>query len=218
MTSVVRPYRGVSAEDRLSERRARLKEAGLDVIGASGVAGVNVVAVCGCAGLSKRYFYESFSNRDALLHDMLDDFFTEVYAEILEALGGAGRTAADRAHLIALTLINFLRRDARRARLYVESPGHPALQTRREAAFELFARLLVDAFPTETPPRSSDPEVNRILDTRRSLAALIVVAGTTQAATSWLLGHVDLRKEDVVAEISHAITAAFAPRDPVRPH
>ncbi|HZZ45884.1 MAG TPA: TetR family transcriptional regulator [Pseudonocardia sp.] len=212
MTSVVRPYRGVSAEDRLTERRARLKEAGLDTIGEAGVAAVNVVAVCGRAGLSKRYFYESFSNRDALLHEAMDDFFTEVYAEILDAIGSHERTPEVRAHLIAGTLIDFLRRDARRARLYVESAGHPPLQSRREAAFELFTRLLVDAFPIESA--SPDSPEGAVLDRRRSLAALIVVAGTTQAATSWLQGRIELRKDDVVDEIAHAILAAFAPRRP----
>jgi AcrR family transcriptional regulator len=86
----VRPYRGVSAEDRRTERRARVKSACLDVVGEQGVTEVTVEAVSARAGLTKRYFYESFTDLDALLAEVIDDIFTELLAEILEALRSVG--------------------------------------------------------------------------------------------------------------------------------
>ncbi|MGV7904576.1 TetR family transcriptional regulator, partial [Mycobacterium kansasii] len=62
MDEVVRPWRGVSAEDRRSARRAQLLEACLDVVGDAGVEAVTADAVAQRAGLSKRYFYEAFAD------------------------------------------------------------------------------------------------------------------------------------------------------------
>lgn len=191
-TEVVRPYRGVSAEDRRAERRVRLKEASLDLIGAAGVEEVTVEAVCRSAGLTKRYFYESFADRDALFAEVMEDFFTDVRDEMLAALDDVEPHPGARMHVIARVLIDFLRRDARRARLYVEAPGQVALRTRRDEAYRTYTRLLLDAVPPADPDR--DPRA-------RELAALIVVAGVTEAATAWLRGGVDLDRDGIIAEI-----------------
>jgi AcrR family transcriptional regulator len=186
----------VSADERRARRRARLKEVCLDLIGESGVVSVTAEAVAGRAELTKRYFYESFADRDALLHEVMDDFFTEVRAEMLEALGSAGSCPLDRAHVVASVLINFLERDRRRARLYIEAAGQPTLQARREQAFDAFTRLLLD-------------NVAEAKSDGHELAALIIVAGTTQAAISWLQGAVKMPREQVIAEIARMIIAAL---------
>ena len=70
----VRPYRGVEAPERLALRRRRFLEAGLDLLGAadSDLAGLTVRAVCGRAGLSARYFYENFNDKDELVSAVFD--------------------------------------------------------------------------------------------------------------------------------------------------
>lgn len=72
--SVTRSYEGRSAEDRRAERRTHLLEAGIRLIGRDGYAAASLNAICAEAGLTKRYFYESFDSVEALL--------TEAYAEI----------------------------------------------------------------------------------------------------------------------------------------
>lgn len=62
-----RRYRGASGEERKEERRQRLLEAGLAVFGQAGYHGATVKAICGQAGLTERYFYESFANSEDLL-------------------------------------------------------------------------------------------------------------------------------------------------------
>jgi AcrR family transcriptional regulator len=200
----VRPYRGVSAEDRRTERRARVKSACLDVVGEQGVAEVTVEAISTRAGLTKRYFYESFADLDALLAEVIDDIFTELLAEILEALESLGPSVRQRAHTIVRLLIDFFQRDARRARLYVEAPGQPTLRARRELAFDSYTRLLVDHLrPGSTPTPAT------VADRRRALAALIIVAGVTQAASMWLRGAVDLDRDQIVDEITRVMIAAL---------
>ena len=61
----VRPYRGIDAAERLAQRRARLIDAGLEILGAAPPAPeLTVRTICGGAGVAMRYFYESFTDRD----------------------------------------------------------------------------------------------------------------------------------------------------------
>ena len=62
-----RTYGGQSHEARVAERRQRLMEAAARLYGREGAAGASVTAICAESGLTPRYFYESFANREALL-------------------------------------------------------------------------------------------------------------------------------------------------------
>jgi AcrR family transcriptional regulator len=199
-TEVARPYRGKSAENRRAERRAALKEACLDVLGADGVASVTIDAVCARAGLTKRYFYESFADRDALLAEVMDDFFVEIRAEILAGLAGAPPDTIERAHVIARVLIEFLERDARRARLYVEAPGQASLRARLNEAYGTYTQLLLETFP----PAAGDPDPGA-----RKLAALLIVAGTTQAAITWLRGDIEIDRERMISKFASIIVTVL---------
>ncbi|GAC57749.1 putative TetR family transcriptional regulator [Gordonia hirsuta DSM 44140 = NBRC 16056] len=81
-----RVYGGVSASERREQRRASLIEAGLELFGTLGYPNVPVKRICDEAGLTQRYFYESFSDREALLD--------AVYRSCVEALRTATATAA----------------------------------------------------------------------------------------------------------------------------
>ncbi|MBQ5949195.1 TetR/AcrR family transcriptional regulator [Massilia sp. ST3] len=98
-----RSYRGQSQEQRRAERRSRLIAAAIDVYGDRGYHNATVKAVCEAAGLTERYFYESFANSEALL---IDSFNAVTYAVLGEALrageaAGRGRVARSRAMLHA---------------------------------------------------------------------------------------------------------------------
>ncbi|MQA12822.1 MAG: TetR family transcriptional regulator [Pseudonocardiaceae bacterium] len=58
-----RHYGGRSAQQRRSDRRARLLVAALDLIGTQGYAAATVEALCGAARVSTRTFYEEFGGR-----------------------------------------------------------------------------------------------------------------------------------------------------------
>ena len=200
MAEVVRPYRGVSAVDRRAERRARLKSACLDVVSERGVPEVTVEAVSVRAGLTKRYFYENYTDLDALLGELIDDVFTELVEEILRALASEGDDLGRRARTIVSCLIDFLARDSRRARLYVEAPGQATLRARREEAYRTYTRLLLDQLPVDPHARDSP---------RRALAALMVVAGVTEAAVTWLRGTVPLDRHEIVDELTRVMVAVL---------
>jgi AcrR family transcriptional regulator len=85
--SIHRPYRGVTADVRRERRREALFEAALDLL-ASDDADISVRGVCAGAGLTQRYFYESFTNLDELQLALFNQIADEI------ALEGAAALAA----------------------------------------------------------------------------------------------------------------------------
>lgn len=81
-----RAYGGLSPEHRLAARRERLVEAGIALFGRLGLRATTVRGVCAEAGLTDRYFYESFDGLEALL--------AACYERLLERLRQALRCAA----------------------------------------------------------------------------------------------------------------------------
>lgn len=191
MTGVVRPYRGVTAETRRAERRAKLLDACLDVVGAVGVTDTTAEAIAARAGLSKRYFYESFPDREGALVAALDGVFGGVRTAIVTELAPASGDTEERATRAVAALIQTLSADRRAARLYVEASRHPALEARRDTAYDDFAQLLLDQV------LRSDRD-----DTRARLATLFIVAGTTEVLSRWLSGQIDLTERELVHEIA----------------
>lgn len=57
-------WSGVPLEDRQALRRNDLITAGVTLLGSESGSALTVRAVCRAAGLTERYFYESFSDRD----------------------------------------------------------------------------------------------------------------------------------------------------------
>ena len=199
MPPAVRTYRGASAEERRTLRRARLLEAGLDVVGEVGVVGVTVDAVCAHAGLTKRYFYETFTDRDAALDAVADAVYGRLHAAMVSALRGRRGDERARAMTAVEVFAGTLDADPRVARLYAESPGHPRLLARRDAAVDVFADLVLDEV-LRVDPRDRE---------RLRTAAVLVVAGTTHLVTRWLDGGVPLGRLELVEEITRVGTRAL---------
>ena len=78
MKAEKRRYSGQSFVHRQEDRRARLIQAALAVAGRFGLEGTSVAAICAEAGLTARYFYESFPTREAI--------FVEAYRKVQDEL------------------------------------------------------------------------------------------------------------------------------------
>ncbi|MCF4166946.1 TetR/AcrR family transcriptional regulator [Zavarzinia compransoris] len=81
-----RRYKGVSNEQRRAERREKLVDAAIAVYGAVGYHGATVRAICAEAGLTERYFYESFENGEALLAAAFEAVMARLTEEVMTAL------------------------------------------------------------------------------------------------------------------------------------
>lgn len=193
VAEAVRPYRGVSADDRRALRRAQLLEACLDVVLESGVAGTTAEAICAKAGLSKRYFYENFADREAVLLAALDSFFEAARVAVTPALVAPATSTDERLTRTVATLVSAVSADERAARLYVESSRHPVLEQRRTAAYDEFADLILrHAFEVDMEPANP----------RAQAVALLIVSGTTEVVARWLAGDLDLDEAALVETIS----------------
>src|SRR5947199_3816103 len=70
--SPVRSYGGVSASQRVAARHERLLDAALELYGTRGYVATGVKDICREAGLTDRYFYESFRDSGELFATAFD--------------------------------------------------------------------------------------------------------------------------------------------------
>jgi AcrR family transcriptional regulator len=78
-------WSGVPLEDRQALRRDELIAAGVHLLGGESGPAVTVRAVCREAGLTERYFYESFSDRDEFVRAVYDDVCTRAMSALMSA-------------------------------------------------------------------------------------------------------------------------------------
>ena len=81
-----RIYGGVEANLREEDRRKKLIEAGLEAFGTKGYAKTNIKTICKLAGLTERYFYESFRHKEELLRAVYRELIDEAQRDSLAAL------------------------------------------------------------------------------------------------------------------------------------
>ncbi|MGB6208057.1 TetR/AcrR family transcriptional regulator [Mycobacterium sp.] len=80
-----RRWSGVPLEDRQALRRDELITAGVQLLGGESGPGVTVRAACRQAGLTERYFYESFTDRDEFVRAVYDDVCTRAMSALMSA-------------------------------------------------------------------------------------------------------------------------------------
>ncbi len=199
--AVVRPYRGVSADDRRADRRERLIEAALDVAGEAGVTAVTMKAVCARAGLTERYYYESFRTRDELLAAAAAPGMQEIGRRVVAAIDATPPDLFARSRACAEAIVSVLAEDPRKARIFREAVANDALRAQHAAAINAYAALVGGQI--RNLQGLGDEHQGRI-DT----VALILVGGTTQALGSWLDGSLELGRDELLDEVARMVVAA----------
>jgi AcrR family transcriptional regulator len=118
-TPPARPYRGVSQDERRAQRRSQLIAAAIAVYGERGYRQATVKAVCEAAGLTERYFYESFANSEDLLIASYNAVTYSVFEEIRTAASAAAATRTEQARAMLRAYFTALQRDPRSARVFL---------------------------------------------------------------------------------------------------
>ena len=202
MAATTRPYGGVSASDRRADRRARLVEAGLELLGERGWTGTTVRGVCAEAGLSERYFYESFADREALLTAIFDRVAAEAASAVVAAVEAAPHDAEAKARAAVDAFVRLLADDPRRARaMLVESVGNESLKRRRRESVSAFAALIGERARDFYGADAIEP-----LDAE--LTALALVGGLAELVVRWLDGSLDVSRERLVDHCAQLFVAA----------
>ena len=195
-------YKGVSAADRAAERRARLLAAGLTVWADPGTR-TTMTAVCAEAGLTERYFYESFSGLDALLEAVMDEIAAEIEQRSRAAAEAAGDDPVDRVHASVRAFMELLLDDPRKGRVaIVESVAVPALRRRRT---ELL-RHLAHQSAIESRKLLGSPGRSAAED---EIGGMLFIGGMAELITAWLDGTLTASTEEIVEAASRALLAIY---------
>ena len=200
---LVRPWRGVSAEKRTVERRERLLEAGLELFATKGYANSSVREVCREAGLTERYFYESFADREDLLKALADQIVQDFLAAVVPVLPMLESDLPAAAQKGAAAFVASLADDPRRARiLLVESVGvSPGAEDHRRA---VFAQLV--GFLREAAALAFGGWVRESTDFE--LVARAVIGGAQELLVAYVRGELRIGREELVASLGQLFVGA----------
>ncbi|MDQ8035857.1 MAG: TetR/AcrR family transcriptional regulator [Pedobacter sp.] len=117
-----RHYGGKAAEDRSDERRRKLLAAGLELFGTQGYAATSVKALCTEAGLTERYFYESFRNREDIFMVVAGRSAAGLARQLAPLMLQAPQNVEDQVRDGLRIVFQWFRDDPRRARVQLIEP------------------------------------------------------------------------------------------------
>lgn len=194
---LVRPWRGVSAEQRIAERRERLLEAALEVFSARTFRGSKVRDICGEAGLTERYFYESFRNKEALLGALTDRIVAEFVAAAAPSIALAATDVDAAIQNGVQAFVASLTGDPRRARiLFIESVGvSAAAENKRRAVIASLVDVVVGA-----AERAFGPWVRDSVEVE--LIARSLIGAVSELLVAYVREELPLDEDELVLNIS----------------
>jgi AcrR family transcriptional regulator len=171
-------WSGVPLEDRQALRRDELIAAGVELLGEAGGPAATVRAVCREAGLTERYFYESFSDRDEFVRAVYDDVCTRAMSTLMSAT--TPREAVEQ--FVALMVD-----DPVRGRVLLLAPAVEPVLVRSGAEWmpsfiDLLQRKLT---------RIGDP-------VRQHMIAISLIGGLTALFTAYLDGRLAATREQFI--------------------
>ena len=204
------PYGGVSAAARVAARRARLLAAGLQLFGTQGYLHTTIDQVCAEAGLTKRYFYESFRSCEDLLGALVRSLWVEAAQRGMAAVATApaGLDAQIRQGIGAV--VDYYTGDPRRGRVaFVAAVGiSDRIEVQRREYVGVFTTLL-QSYAAELLGELIPPE-----RTMRLNAGALVGAGS-ELVTEFLLGTVAISPAELADYLTGLAVAMIGirPRD-----
>ncbi len=187
-------------------------EATIALLAAHGEAGTTMTAICAQAGLTERYFYESFPHREDALLAALDHVCEQIARTTLGAIEATSGPPEERVHAVMTALVGLVTSDPALGLVAtVHSSATPRLRARRHELIGTFADLVAqeaaglygeDAWTAD----------------RARLQGLVYVAGFAELVGAWLTGEVDLTPDQLTAtatDLFHSLSRR--PPDPLAP-
>ena len=204
----LRTYGGKPGADRRDERRSRLLTVGRQLLTATeGPGGFSVRGVCREAGLTPRYFYESFTDAGDLARAVYDECIAAITVDTLGALGDLGTDNAVAVNRGMATLVDLVAADPSRGRLLF-SPALaavPEIAEQRVNSTRMFVHLVGVEATSRTDLDASGPV---------KVAAELLVGGVAQGVSAWLDGHLEVERQVIVDTLTSAFLALGPVVDP----
>jgi AcrR family transcriptional regulator len=204
--SDVRTYRGLSAQERLTDRKERLLAAALVRFGGQGYAATTIETLCTDAKVSTRGFYECFDGRETLLRVLYERILGESGKRVRRALDASDGTMPGLVRAGLTAYIGYMTADERRARIThveVRRAGEP-LHAARRAAVHGFADLIADLVCERAELMG--------LDVRRLAVGL--VGAVQELLIDWVHATPRPTTAAVIATAEYLFLAVFPPSPP----
>jgi AcrR family transcriptional regulator len=171
-------WSGVPLEDRQARRRDELVAAGVQLLGEKSGPAVTVRAACRQAGLTERYFYESFADRDEFVRAVYDDVCTRAMSTLMSA-----RTPREAVERFVALMVD----DPVRGRVLLLAPAVEPVLVRSGAEWmpnfiDLLQRKLTEI---------GDP-------VRQKMIATGLIGGLTTLFTAYLEGRLEATREQFI--------------------
>ena len=197
-----RAYGGISAEERVAGRRERLLEAGLELFGTRGYRETGVKDVCRAAGLTDRYFYESFADRKELFLAVFDGRVDELFDAVVAAVAAAPPQPADQLRAAIGTFLELVTGDERTPRLVFSEPAAvgPEAEAHKRATLRRFSEA---ASATARAHMGDD-------DRLAPLIGLAVVGALERVVVEWQDGELHTSIGAVVDECVELFARPFS--------
>lgn len=193
MSSVERSYGGRSAQERTEDRHTRLVEAAITVLAGQGER-ATMTAICQEAGLTERYFYQSFANRDAALVAALESVSDEISGNAIRALQDTQGSPEERVLAMTRDFAHWATAHRDRAVVAVmHARTIAALRQRRKELVVSFAEIAAHEAAGLYGDRAWDPD-------RARVQGILFIGGLAELVAAWLSGDVQL-EPDALAEV-----------------
>ncbi len=186
--------------------RRRLLEAGLELLAGSDTPPeLTVRALCGEAGVSARYFYEGFTDKDDLVAAVFDSVIGDIAATTQAAVAAAPPAEQVRAGIT--NLVRTIADDIRIGRLLFNPALTHQVLARKRAELGGFFAILTGQHVTTAYRVPENATVKTL--------AHFAVGGVGQTISAWVAKDIDMEPERVVDQLVTIFDAldSLAPYD-----
>ena len=190
-----RQYGGIEADQRMLERQEKFIAAGLEAFGVQGYAKATIKGICQLAGLTERYFYESYKNKEDLLCAVFNRLINELESGAQMIIETPGIKPEEAVYQITKSFYLLFLQDPRRARvqlfevLGVSPRVDEAYRESIKILAEWIKRTFYALFPACTP---------EWLET--TIIPTTIAGGMIANAHKWVLDGLKTPIDDIVSQ------------------
>ncbi|MBV8667173.1 MAG: TetR/AcrR family transcriptional regulator [Burkholderiaceae bacterium] len=199
-----RSYRGVSTVQRKAERRERLIQAAIQCFGRYGYHSTTLKSLCAEAGMTERYFYESFANFDEILCCAYQHAAQTIFDIVTASFAETGSDPLTRMRLGVDSYFKAIASDPARARLVlieIEGASDNANQVYRDrlrTSADMIRNEVIGSLPG-TPGNGLSMEI----------LSTAILGAVYQLAKEWVLSNFKLPRATLVRNVEALVAGVL---------
>ncbi|MFD6161176.1 TetR/AcrR family transcriptional regulator [Nocardia sp. NPDC060256] len=192
-------YRGTSTAERKEDRRRRLLDTALDIVGTQGLSALTVRGLCEQAKVGPRFFYEAFPDLDTLASELLLEIQDSALDTARAAVAGTDGGPSDKIRAGVAALIVELTDDPRRAQVvFAQAYGSEVLMRSRFDGMRRVADVIIEQTRLVLDLPAGQ-------DTAVAATSQLITGGAAELVLVWLDGGLDVDRDgliDLLAEFT----------------